>query len=330
MEIFFKELKQEFKSILLQAGFENGRAGIIANIFAENSRDGVHSHGTNRFPSFIQLVKDGLVNIHAEPIVFGYTGVVEHWDGQLAPGMYTATKAMQRAIELSSKNGIGCVTVRNGNHWMRGGTYGWQAANAGFIGICATNTIAIMPPWGGKTPAIGNNPLVIAVPRKKGHIVLDMAMSQFSYGKMQEYEFNHSLLPFDGGYDENGRLTKDPVAISATLRALPVGLWKGSALSMILDVLITSLSGGQSTADVTKSEKEFGVSQLFLCISPKNLDGKAVEEIIAFTKSSEPVTGANPIRYPGEQSLMARQKSEKNGIVVNEEVWQSIQNLKNH
>ena len=53
---------------------------------------------------------------------------------------------------------------------MRGGTYGWQAAEAGMIGICFTNTIANMPPWGGIDPRLGNNPLVIAVPRKRAGI----------------------------------------------------------------------------------------------------------------------------------------------------------------
>ena len=71
----------------------------------------------------------------------------------------------RRAISIAKENGIGCVVLKNTNHWMRGGTYGWQAADAGCIGICFTNTIANMPPWGGKEPKLGNNPLVIAVPR---------------------------------------------------------------------------------------------------------------------------------------------------------------------
>ena len=81
---------------------------------------------------------------------------------------------MQRAIALAKENNIGCVTVKNTNHWMRGGTYGWQAADAECIGICITNAIATMPPWGGIKPRLGNNPLVIAVPRTEGHVVLDM------------------------------------------------------------------------------------------------------------------------------------------------------------
>lgn len=63
---------------------------------------------------------------------------------------------------------------------MRGGTYGWQAADAGCTGTCFTNAIAVMPAWGGINTVPGNNPLIIAVPRNDGHVVPDMAMSQFS------------------------------------------------------------------------------------------------------------------------------------------------------
>lgn len=58
---------------------------------------------------------------------------------------------MDRAIELASDHGIGPVALRNANHWMRGGSYGWQAAEKGYIGICWTNSIAVMPPWGRKS-----------------------------------------------------------------------------------------------------------------------------------------------------------------------------------
>ncbi|STM18251.1 2,3-diketo-l-gulonate reductase [Escherichia coli] len=46
---------------------------------------------------------------------------------------------MDRAIELAADHGIGLVALRNANHWMRGGSYGWQAAEKGYIGICWTN-----------------------------------------------------------------------------------------------------------------------------------------------------------------------------------------------
>jgi 3-dehydro-L-gulonate 2-dehydrogenase len=181
-----------------------------------------------------------------------------------------------------------------------------------------------MPPWGGKEPRLGNNPLVIAIPRKDGHIVLDMAMSQFSYGKLQEYELRGSDLPVAGGYDEEGELTANPFAIRASRRTLPIGFWKGSGLSFILDVLVASLSGGRSVAAITANGREFGLSQIFVCFDGKNLHEDIIESIIAYAKSSAPAQTGQEIFYPGEKTLAIRRKSEAEGIEVNEEIWNQI------
>jgi 3-dehydro-L-gulonate 2-dehydrogenase len=97
---------------------------------------------------------------------------MERWDGRRGPGNLNAHASMARAIALAREHGVGCVALANTNHWMRGGSYGWQAAEAGVIGICWTNTLANVPPWGASEPRIGNNPLVVAVPRADGHVVL--------------------------------------------------------------------------------------------------------------------------------------------------------------
>lgn len=147
MLIPFEQLRSEFNRVLLSIDFEKERAIQCATVFAENSRDGVYTHGLNRFPTFVQYVKDGLVIPNAEPTKKRGLGAIEQWDGHLGPGILNAAFCMGRAINLAKENGIGCVAIKNTNHWMRGGTYGWQAAEAGMIGICFTNTIANMPPW---------------------------------------------------------------------------------------------------------------------------------------------------------------------------------------
>ncbi|WP_241738946.1 3-dehydro-L-gulonate 2-dehydrogenase [Pontibacter beigongshangensis] len=324
MRITFGQMKAQFENVLLKAGFEVERAALCARIFAENSRDGVYSHGLNRFPVFVQMVKDGYVRPQAEPACLEQTGAIERWDGQRAPGMYTATLAMDRAIALAKKHGLGAVAVRNTNHWMRGGTYGWQAVAAGCVGICATNTIANMPPWGGTAPRLGNNPLVIAVPRQEGPLVLDMAMTQFSFGKLQEYELKGNSLHVSGGYNSHGELTTDPAAIRESGRAVPIGFWKGSGLSLMIDVLVASLSGGRTVSQVTAEGTEAGVSQFFLCIKAENLDPAISDEIIRFAKSSPVGAAGEEIRYPGESTLATRLRNEQEGIPVNEEIWQQV------
>ncbi|MGI4021149.1 MAG: 3-dehydro-L-gulonate 2-dehydrogenase [Janthinobacterium lividum] len=324
MNVTYQDLQQEFKRILLKHSFSAAKAALCSGIFAQNSLDGVYSHGLNRFPVFIDLVKNGLVKPEAEPEVLNENGALAHWNGHLAPGMYNASLAMKQATELAKANGIGCVTIKNTNHWMRGGTYGWQAADTGCIGICFTNTIANVPPWGGKEPRLGNNPIVIAVPKAGGNLVLDMAVSQYSYGKLQEYELKNEALPFPGGYNQDGNLTTDAAAIRKTERALPIGMWKGSGLSLMLDVVLTALTGGKSTKEITASGKESGVSQTFIAIYQPDLHQNLIEQIIAFTKTSTSDESGGKIWYPGEKTLITRNKNTAEGIPVNEEIWNMV------
>lgn len=329
MRIPFETMQAEFERILLTLNFSPVKAQQIAAIFTENSCDGVYTHGLNRFPVFVQYVKDGLINPDAEPAAQEGLGLLERYDGNLGPGMLNARFCMDRAIALASENGMGCVAIRNTNHWMRGGTYGWQAADAGCIGICFTNTIANVPPWGGVDPRLGNNPLIIAVPRQAGHVVLDMAVSQYSFGKLQQYRDAGNELPLPGGYNKAGELTTNAGDIMESSRLLPVGFWKGSGLSLMLDLLVTILSQGRSTAEVTKSKAEYGVSQVFIAIKPSGSTQTAdlIEQIIEYTKTSGLGNPDQAIRYPGESTLATRHKNLQEGIPIDEKIWEKVKRL---
>lgn len=326
MRIPYQQLKAEFKRVLINLNIKDSIADACATIFTDNSRDGVYSHGLNRFPVFVEYIKENLIDMDAVPTPVSSFGAIEQWDGNIGPGVLNARFCMDRAINLAKDNGIGCVAIKNTNHWMRGGTYGLQAAEAGYIGLCFTNTIANLPPWGGTEPRLGNNPLIIAIPQKQGHIVLDMAISQFSFGKLWQYQAQDKQLPVPGGYDSTGNLTTDTTAIMESKRALPIGFWKGSGLSLVLDLLATVLSGGDSTAVITQSgRKETGVSQVFICIKTDNgKNASLIEEIISYTKSNE---DGNEILFPGENMLRTREQSLKEGVVVDEKAWEVLKGL---
>ena len=150
LRIPFEEVEARLTSILRGLGFSAELGRLSARLFAETTRDGVYSHGLNRFPRFVATIQNGSVDPAAEPRVVTRHGGIQRWDGQRGPGNLNAHAAMERAIALAREHGIGCVAMGNTNHWMRGGTYGWQAANAGVMGICWTNTMPNVPTWGGR------------------------------------------------------------------------------------------------------------------------------------------------------------------------------------
>ena len=296
------------------------------------------------------MVANGSIDVNASPtrdLRRSLRDAIERWDGNLGPGNLNAHAAMSRAIELARQYGLGAVALANTNHWMRGGSYGWQAADAGVFALCWTNTLANLPAWGATTPALGNNPLVIAIPHfavpdesrattpeaSNPHVVLDMAMSQFSYGALAAYSARGKQLPVPGGYDTAGNLTRDPAAIEASQRALPIGYWKGSGLSLVLDMLAAMLSGGLATHQLPlEPTRESGVSQIFLAIDPFSFAtrpdlNRIADGILESLRAATPIDPAHPVRYPGEQTLQLREENLRLGVPVDPETWSKLQSL---
>ena len=326
----FEEVQARLAGVLRQHGFSAERAETCARLFAETTRDGIYTHGINRFPHFVETIRNGCVDPAAEPEVTAWFGALERWDGRKGPGNLNALAAMERAIALGRKHGIGCVAMGNTNHWMRGGTYGWQAAITGLIGICWTNTMPNLPPWGGAEPVIGNNPLVIAVPRAAGAVVLDMAMSQFSYGALESYRARGEILPVEGGFDAEGNPTRDPGLIEKSRRLLPAGYWKGSGLSVVLDMMAAMMSLGQATRQIVPDPLlETGVSQMFIAINPEAFGPAAraaqiADEIVASLDNCPAAAHHAKVRYPGEQTLRRRAENLLLGLPVEPAVWARI------
>jgi 3-dehydro-L-gulonate 2-dehydrogenase len=329
MRVGLGELKGALEAMLLRLEFAPERAAMCARLFAETTCDGVYTHGLARFPRFVATVRLGVVKPAEVPTKVSGLGALERWDGNLGPGNLNAWTMMERAMVLARTHGIGAVALRNTNHWMRGGTYGWQAADAGMFAMCWTNTLPNVPAWGALKPTAGNNPMVMAVPRVGGNVVLDMAMSQYSYGTLEQYMKREERLPFPGGFDTRGELTTDAGEIWKTNRALPIGMWKGSGLSMALDLFAAMLSGGKATHEIPKeSLKESGLSQMFLAVDPSAFGVEEMQAtadaVIANLHGAEPVEAGRRVRYPGEETLRVRRENMEMGVPVDEGLWEQL------
>jgi 3-dehydro-L-gulonate 2-dehydrogenase len=330
--ISHEKMEFVFLSILKNHAFSGDRAKTCARIFTQNSLDGVYTHGVNRFPRFIRYIQKGYVQTANEPELVGSFGAVEQWNGRRGPGMNNALDATRRSMELARAHGIGCVGMANTNHWMRGGYYGWEAAGSGYIFIGWTNTISNMPAWGAGNSKLGNNPLVLAVPYSPEAVVLDMAMSQYSYGTLEAYSMRGQKLPMAGGFDKEGNITHDPGAVLETERPLPAGYWKGAGLSLLLDILAAVISGGDATFRITERGDEYGVSQVFISIDPSRFAGISnfktiIKEVIDDYHKSVPSSEQDKILHPGERVLMRRKENREKGIPVEKQVWEEILDL---
>ncbi|GHC32784.1 2,3-diketo-L-gulonate reductase [Kushneria pakistanensis] len=330
--VTFEQLFSVIERALRCAGLTPDDAALCARIHAESTRDGVNSHGLDRIPRLVDYLARGWVDPQGllEPVQA--LGALEVYDGNQGLGVRHALQATERAIALAREHGMGLVAVRNTTHWMRGGTYGWHAVEQGMAAIMWTNTESCMPAWGASSESIGNNPLVMAVPGGRAPLVLDMAMSQFSYGRLGVLKERGEQLPVAGGFDEHGQLTRDPGVIQATRRILPTGYWKGSGLAILLDAMAALLSQGRATHEIDGVERGSGTgsSQVFLVFDPQQLGGldachAMVDDMTAHLSQATPDESGRAVRWPGASTFHRRHDTAD--IEVNPDIWEAVQRL---
>ena len=326
----FTEVYGVVRAATERLGITGERGDRCARLFTEATRDGVYSHGVERFPTFARNVADGLVDVTAEPRRVSAGGAVERWDGRRGPGNLNAWSAMDRALELAREHGVGAVALGNTNHWMRGGSYGWQAAEAGFLAMCWSNTLPNTSA-AGEPPVVGNNPFVLALPRSAGPVVLDMALSQFAVGVMAGYAARGERLPLPGGFTAAGELTDDPAAIVDGGHGAAIGRWKGFALAVALDAWAAMLSGGRATHELGQDPaRETGQTQFFLAVDPSAVGDRAEQEqmvdaVVAAVKAAD--TAGEELRYPGEGTVRTRRENLEHGLPVRRETWEALRAL---
>ena len=336
MRVSFADLKGEIKRAFVKYGLPEEKAEICAQIHTESTYDGIYSHGVNRVARFVDYLQKGWVDPLAEPVVEKDCGAIQVINGNLGPGILNALFGADHAMALADKYGIGMVGLKNTTHWMRGGTYGKYVAEKGYACIMWTNTEACMPPWGAKECRLGNNPYVMACPgADDGEVVLmDMAMSQYAYGKLQVTRLAGKKLPFPGGFDKDGNVTDDPGAIEESMRIMPIGYWKGSAFAFMLDILGSILADGVGAVDLNAAEKGScgGCSQVMIVIDPKKtMDTAKMQETIRramdYVKGAEPAEHSSGVRTPGEGMEKFHKEHDEIGIFVDDNVWEEIRSL---
>jgi LDH2 family malate/lactate/ureidoglycolate dehydrogenase len=243
-------LRESVAELFAAAGLSKRAAETVASALVDADLRGVHSHGVNLVPVYLERLRNGTVSTQEHARVVSDKGATALLDGGHSLGILTGDEAMNLAIAKAKDHGVGVVVVRHAFHFGAAFRYVQAAARAGHIGVAASNTRPLMPAPGGAKPVVGNNPVAIGVPRGSGEpLVLDMALSQAAQGKIRLAAKAGRQIPDNWATDEEGRPTTDAQAALAGM-LLPIGLHKGFGLALMVDILTGVLSGGGFGASV--------------------------------------------------------------------------------
>ncbi len=232
-------------------GFNEEEAAAAARFSAHASRHGIRTHNAIKalhldhlFGSAAGGCKPG-VEIEKKPSRFAASEV---WNANRKLGQATAYAAMDTAIELADKYGIGQVSVDNAFHYLWGGGYVMEAAQRGYIAYTnCTAALAEVVPFMGKFPTLGTNPHSWGFPTTDAvgfPLVVDWATSVVAMGRVQQLAREGKQLPAGAAVDKNGQPTTDPAEVSALTT---FGAHKGYGLSLINELMGAFIGGSLPT-----------------------------------------------------------------------------------
>jgi LDH2 family malate/lactate/ureidoglycolate dehydrogenase len=242
-----------------------------------------------------------------------------------ALGLVVSQHAIDAAVDLAKKLGLGAVAVRNSSHFGGAGYYAERAARQGLIGLAFTNASPAIAPTGSKEALLGTNPIGVAFPLPgQEPIVADMATSVVARSRIRYMlALGQKTLPEGWALDPDGNPTTDP-AVAVKGSVLPIGGPKGYALALMVELLCSALSDCEPGFQVTYEnvvKRPSTISQFFLAINPDGFVGSdrygaRAEHIADRVRNAAPIVGASPPRLPGARGHLLDRNSRADGLAM--------------
>ncbi|MDF1590985.1 MAG: Ldh family oxidoreductase [Desulfobacterales bacterium] len=286
---------------------------------------GIGTHGVSRFPIYLKRIQAGAVNPRPEIRIDNSYPAVLSVDGDNGLGAVVTVKALDAAIAAADKFGLCAAGIKGSNHFGAAGYYCDMGARADFITIVLTDAPPAIPPWGGKEPYFGTNPIAVGLPRKgKPPVVLDLATSIVARGKIIEAAGRGENIPEGWALNKEGTpTTNSREALAGTL--LPMAGPKGYALALAVEHLAGVLTGAAFGRDVAwqygDKQSPANVGHIIIVLKADAFIGlddyhERNERFFREIKACEKAAGISEIYLPGERERILAQTLTKSGIEV--------------
>ena len=307
---------------------DNARAVSAALIRAEI--DGQKGHGFSRVPSYSAQARSGKVNGRAAPEAFKSKPgalMVDAGHGFFYPAF---NLVLEMLPDMARRNGIAAAAIRRSHH---AGVMGWHVerlADEGLVSIIVANTPKGMPPWGGKKPVFGTNPIAFGAPRRDGFpVIVDLALTTVARGNIMTAAQAGKPIPEGWATDADGNPTTDAKkGLEGML--MPAGGAKGYALALMVELLAGPLGGAALSAEATSfftpDGGPPGVGQTVIAIDPAAFAGSdafldRVEDVLASIETQE---GA---RVPGGRLPELRARADSEGLTVPSPLVKEVEDI---
>ena len=292
------------KKTLLKNGCDNENASILSDTIMKAERDGSLSHGLFRLPAYVASLKSKKVKGNARPFVENVTPGIIRVQGDSGFAPMSLSVGIPAIIELANNQGVGILAITNSHHMAALWPETEAIAEKGLAAFACTSYKPMVAPAGATKALFGTNPISFAWPRKNSTpVVFDMATASMAMGEVQVAAREGHSVPEGTGLDKDGNKTTNPSLIAEGGVLLPFGGYKGSAISLMVELLAGALLGEWFSFEAEKFDNNDGGppkgGEFILAISLDKIAGSDWDNHSKelFTK----MKSMNGVRLPGER-----------------------------
>jgi LDH2 family malate/lactate/ureidoglycolate dehydrogenase len=322
------DMRVTVRNLFCALGMSNADAGKCADVLVYADVRGIDSHGvSNMTRTYVTLLKNGRINARPAPRRVRETGAIVTIDGDKGLGLVVGPDAMDVAIELAGKHGVGVAIVSNAGHYGAAAYYAHRALASDMIGISMTTGGVLVAPTGGAERLLGLNPIGIAAPSsKETPYIFDAAMSALAANKIALLNrLGGKVLPgWVARADGSPVMEEAPVPEGFLMLPLgatrEIGSHKGFGLILLAEVL-TSLLAGAGGGPFRRADSAHFFMALDVSAFTNLETFKAdMDQYLRRLLDSKPAPGEERVIYPGIEEAEAEADRRARGIPYHPEV----------
>jgi ureidoglycolate dehydrogenase (NAD+) len=324
-----QELKRFIHDVLVIAGASDVDANTVADGLVWANLRGVDGHGVSRLPRYLKYIESGEIDVKVQPRLIQDRAAIFVMDGFHGFGPVAAMQASALAVERAKQAGVCYGLIRETTHTGAIGRYAQWIAERDCAAVIMASGATLMAYHGARVASLGTSPIAIAVPTGTGPIVLDMATSTISNGKILQTRASGEKLPEDTVLTATGQATTDPRAAEILL---PLGGPKGSGLSFMFEMLASVLGAAPIHARVLGPEQRkrhtSNLAVIAIDIASFRPFGEFVSDadtLAALIKALPRQAGVEEVLLPGERSGRTEAARRKSGIPIPAKLWDELE-----
>jgi ureidoglycolate dehydrogenase (NAD+) len=323
-----EELSRYVRDVLVTFGASVEDAQVVGEGLAWANLRGGDGHGISRLPRYVKFLERGEINPRAKPRLVHDRAATFMLDCDHGFGPVAAMQASALAVERARGAGVCFGLIREHTHTGAIGRYAQWIAEHGCAALILGVGATLMAYHGARVASLSTSPIAIAVPRGDGALVLDMATSTISNGKILQARATGTALPAGTVLSAEGEATTDPQRAEILL---PLGGPKGSGLALMFEMLASLIASAPIQARSLGPEKRrrnTGNTAMFVVdieafrpIADYTHDADALVEIL---KALPRQAGFDEILMPGERSNRTQAERRRSGIPIPPKLWAEL------